>query len=174
MVKCAEIAGMVQGPMCRDPSASSYPTVTELEQEARKQQMVKCAEIDGMVQGPMCRDPSAGPYPTVTELEQEARKQQMVKCAEIAEMVQGPICRDPSASPYPTVTELEQEAASVYCQAKWKDSNSGKGSKFLVVDEGEGTVDLMVHEKMESSGLKIKEVSVIVQCLFSVFIVYAV
>ncbi|KAL2633476.1 hypothetical protein R1flu_004955 [Riccia fluitans] len=91
---------------------------------------------------------------TVPALWDEAAKQQMVECAEIAGLVKGALCTDHLASPHAVIIVLEPEAASVYCQRKLKDTNFSKGSKFLVVDAGGGTVDLVVHEKVDNSGIK--------------------
>ncbi|KAL3677453.1 hypothetical protein R1sor_027401 [Riccia sorocarpa] len=50
------------------------------------------------------------------------------------------------------------KAASVYCQSRF-DYHFGKGTKFLVVDAGGETVDLVLHEKVSSSGPRVKEVA---------------
>ncbi|KAL2633483.1 hypothetical protein R1flu_004962 [Riccia fluitans] len=66
---------------------------------------------------------------TVPALWDNAAKQQMLDCAEMAGL------------------------------RKLKDVKFTKGSKFLLVDAGGGTVDLVVHKKVKDSGINVKEVA---------------
>ncbi|CAM6128186.1 unnamed protein product [Calypogeia fissa] len=82
----------------------------------------------------------------------------MQVCSQRAGLVHGPQCQDEDASLHKLEIVLEPEAASIYCQQKL-DTQLGKGSKFLVVDAGGGTVDLVVHQKLDDSGLRVKEIT---------------
>ncbi|CAM6123017.1 unnamed protein product [Calypogeia fissa] len=92
---------------------------------------------------------------TVPAIWSDTAKQTMHICAQMSGLVQGRHSQDKDASAHPLVIVLEPEAASVYCQKKLKDCHFRKGSKFLVVDAGGGTVDLVVHEKVDDSGVKV-------------------
>ncbi|CAM6084107.1 unnamed protein product [Calypogeia fissa] len=72
---------------------------------------------------------------TVPAIWSDTAKQTMHKCAQMSSLVQGRHCKDKDASPHPLVIVLEPEAASG------------------------GTVDLVVHEKVDDSGVKVKEVA---------------
>ncbi|CAM6113939.1 unnamed protein product [Calypogeia fissa] len=96
---------------------------------------------------------------TVPAIWNDAAKQTMLNCSQRAGLVQGRLCTDKNASAHPITIVLEPEAASVFCQLKLKESQFRKGSKFLVVDAGGGTVDLVVHEKVDDSGVRVKEVA---------------
>ena len=88
----------------------------------------------------------------------EDAKRVMKLCAELAGLVQGP--ENQSGSPHPLKLFIEPEAASVYCQVQMQVERTWrKGDKFLVVDCGGGTVDLVLHEKLGSPPtLSIREV----------------
>ncbi|CAM6092452.1 unnamed protein product [Calypogeia fissa] len=88
-------------------------------------------------------------------------KRTMRECSEMGGLVSGPQCRDEDASLEKNFAiALEPEAASVYCLQKFKHSHELKmGSKVLVVDAGGGTVDLVVHELVDDSGLRLREVT---------------
>ncbi|CAM6118101.1 unnamed protein product [Calypogeia fissa] len=96
---------------------------------------------------------------TVPAIWNDAAKQTMLNCSQRAGLVQGRLCTDKDASAHPITIVLGPEAASVCCQLKLKESQFRKGSKFLVVDAGGGTVDLVVHEKVDDSGVRVKEVA---------------
>lgn len=68
---------------------------------------------------------------------------------------------DMQASPYPVIVILEPEAASIYCHRCIKSGvNLQLGDKFLVVDLGGGTTDIVVQARANATGaLKVKEVS---------------
>ncbi|CAM6095974.1 unnamed protein product [Calypogeia fissa] len=85
----------------------------------------------------------------------------MRECFEMGGLVSGPQCRDEDANLEKNFAiALEPEAASVYCLQKFKHSHELKmGSKVLVVDAGGGTVDLVVHELVDDSGLQLREVT---------------
>lgn len=99
---------------------------------------------------------------TVPALWDDVSKQEMKKCASMAGMTRGsdcPLDMVDTASPHPVIIVLEPEAASLYCQGKVEFPLNG-GDKFLIVDVGGGTVDLVLHEKIGGgSGLKVREVS---------------
>ena len=100
---------------------------------------------------------------TVPAIWDEKAKQTMKACAEKAGMVKGPGCDDvfAAASPFPLHIILEPEAASVYCQEKAKASlKLRKGDKLLIADVGGGTIDLVLHEKVDDDpeSLKVHEV----------------
>lgn len=102
---------------------------------------------------------------TVPAIWDDIAKKEMRECSELAGLVQGPLSKD-TGSPHSLRLFVEPEAASVYCQ-DWlrprtvKDNSSllRKGSKFLVVDCGGGTVDLVLHEKLGAAPtLSVREV----------------
>ncbi|CAM6108423.1 unnamed protein product [Calypogeia fissa] len=99
---------------------------------------------------------------TVPAIWDDRSKQEMKICASMAGMTKGAECPLESAdmaSPHPVIIVIEPEAASFYCQTKVPLALS-TGDKFLIVDVGGGTVDLVLHEKIGSgSGLKVREVS---------------
>ncbi|CAM6111814.1 unnamed protein product [Calypogeia fissa] len=99
---------------------------------------------------------------TVPAIWDDRSKQEMKICASMAGMTKGAECPLDSAdmaSPHPVIIVIEPEAASFYCQTKVPLALS-TGDKFLIVDVGGGTVDLVLHEKIGSgSGLKVREVS---------------
>ncbi|CAM6113809.1 unnamed protein product [Calypogeia fissa] len=96
---------------------------------------------------------------TVPAIWNEEAKQEMTTCAEIAGLVQGPHCKVMDASPHEAIIVLEPEAASFYCQ-KLSDFPLSDGDKFLVVDAGGGTVDLVLHQKNGPPwSKKVKELS---------------
>lgn len=76
----------------------------------------------------------------------EQAKKEVRHCSEVAGLVQGPQSKAGIGSPHPLKLSIEPEAASIYCQMKLKDHTWSKGDKFLVVDCGGGTVDLVLHE----------------------------
>ncbi|KAG0580945.1 hypothetical protein KC19_4G212300 [Ceratodon purpureus] len=94
---------------------------------------------------------------TVPAVWNEHAKKEMRLCAEMAGLVQEQ--DDDAGSPHPLKLLIEPEAASVYCQMKLTDHEWNKGDKFLVVDCGGGTVDLVLHEKLGSgSSVSVREV----------------
>ncbi|KAG0579312.1 hypothetical protein KC19_4G089700 [Ceratodon purpureus] len=95
---------------------------------------------------------------TVPAIWDEQAKREMKHCAEIAGLVQGPYGKE-GGSPHAVKLFIEPEAASVYCQMKLKDHTWNKGDKFLVVDCGGGTVDLVLHEKLgPAPSISVREV----------------
>lgn len=66
-----------------------------------------------------------------------------------------------SSSSYPVSVILEPEAASIYCHRCIKsDLHLQQGDKFLVVDLGGGTTDIVVQARANKTGsLKVNEVS---------------
>ena len=96
---------------------------------------------------------------TVPSIWDDSAKQQMKLCMEKAGLVKG--AADLHASPYPVIVILEPEAASMYCHRCIKsDLHLQLGDKFLVVDLGGGTTDIVVQARANSTGaLKVKEVS---------------
>lgn len=81
-------------------------------------------------------------------------KQKMKECMKIAGLV------GPNASPYPPLIVLEPEAASLYCQQKCNELKLRMGDKFLVVDIGGGTTDIVMQEKAsDGETLKVREVT---------------
>ncbi|CAM6117504.1 unnamed protein product [Calypogeia fissa] len=99
---------------------------------------------------------------TVPAIWDDRSKQEMKICASMAGMTKGAECPLESAdmaSPHPVIIIIQPEAASFYFQRKFPLALS-TGDKFLIVDVGGETVDLVLHEKIGSgSGLKIREVS---------------
>ncbi|KAJ7191515.1 hypothetical protein O6H91_Y179200 [Diphasiastrum complanatum] len=97
---------------------------------------------------------------TVPAIWEEDAKRAMTDCSEMAGLVHGILCNDRSCSPHPLKVALEPEAASIYCLMNVKDHKLSKGDKFMVVDIGGGTVDLVIHQKTGlGSSLKVKEVT---------------
>lgn len=96
---------------------------------------------------------------TVPSIWDDHAKQQMKLCMEKAGLVKGAV--DIQASPYPVIVILEPEAASIYCHRCIKsDLHLQLGDKFLVVDLGGGTTDIVVQARANHTGaLKVKEVS---------------
>ncbi|CAM6104134.1 unnamed protein product [Calypogeia fissa] len=86
----------------------------------------------------------------------------MRACSERAGIVHGVRCLDTDASLEGNFNiAYEPEAASAYCKQKSKDMcDLRKGCKFLVVDAGGGTADLVVHELVDDSALKVKEAAI--------------
>ncbi|CAM6126754.1 unnamed protein product [Calypogeia fissa] len=106
---------------------------------------------------------------TVPAIWDNRSQQEMKICASMAGMTKGAECPRESAdcpresadmaSPHPVIFVIEPEAAAFYCQTKVPLALS-TGDKFLIVDVGEETVDLVLLEKIGSgSGLKVLEVS---------------
>lgn len=92
---------------------------------------------------------------TVPSIWGDKAKQQMKSFMQGAGLVGGA-----NGSPYPVVVVLEPEAAAVYCLKKLNNFKLHQGDKFLVADIGGGTSDIVVQEKVNSSGnLKVKEVT---------------
>ncbi|EFJ27612.1 hypothetical protein SELMODRAFT_411756 [Selaginella moellendorffii] len=91
----------------------------------------------------------------------DASKRKMEIYAENAGIVKGKHCSSSEASSFPLKIVLEPEAASFYCQKQLKDTAIlCNGDKFLTVDVGGGTIDLVVHEKVEGgSSYEVREVS---------------
>ena len=90
----------------------------------------------------------------------ERAKQRMKLCAERAGMVEGPLessTAQNGGSRHELVLVLEPEAASIYCQSlpTW---NLSVGERFVVVDAGGGTVDLVGQEVVEGNATR--EVSI--------------
>ncbi|CAM6123589.1 unnamed protein product [Calypogeia fissa] len=91
---------------------------------------------------------------TVPAMWEDAAKQRMKKCAERAGLVSGPSNKFGEGSPHPVIIVLEPEAASVYCLhylKKIHDIYLAEKRKFLIVDAGGGTVDLVLHETVKSA-----------------------
>ncbi|CAM6123583.1 unnamed protein product [Calypogeia fissa] len=91
---------------------------------------------------------------TVPAIWEDLAKQQMKRCAERAGLVFGPSNTYGEASPHPIIIVLEPEAASVYCLHHLKKIHNNylpPKRKILVVDAGGGTVDLVLHETVNSS-----------------------
>ncbi|KAG6554151.1 hypothetical protein Mapa_004067 [Marchantia paleacea] len=100
---------------------------------------------------------------TVPAIWTEEAKQVMKECAEAAGLVQGTSCNDEQASCHELVIVVEPEAASVYCNQTLTVKEFCNGQRFLVVDVGGGTVDMVVHEKVGTStrsAIKVREVRV--------------
>ncbi|CAM6123587.1 unnamed protein product [Calypogeia fissa] len=91
---------------------------------------------------------------TVPAMWEDAAKQRMKKCAERAGLVSGPSNRSGEGSPHPVIIVLEPEAASVYCLHYLKKIHNiylAPKRKILIVDAGGGTVDLVLHETVNSA-----------------------
>jgi molecular chaperone DnaK (HSP70) len=91
---------------------------------------------------------------TVPALWDDHAKQLMKSYAEEAGLVVSRYspCASSDASPYPLQIVLEPEAAAVYCLSKtMKHLTIGEHDMFLTVDIGGGTVDIVVHKKVQSS-----------------------
>ncbi|KAH7283570.1 hypothetical protein KP509_34G014000 [Ceratopteris richardii] len=101
---------------------------------------------------------------TVPAIWDEKAKQLMRRYAQKAGMIRGPHCpKGVSGSPRPLHIILEPEAASAYCQ----DDIGGnvrlrRGDRVLIADVGGGTIDLVLHEILETDAggraTKVKEV----------------
>ncbi|KAG0580943.1 hypothetical protein KC19_4G212100 [Ceratodon purpureus] len=96
---------------------------------------------------------------TVPAIWDDAAKQVMRDCAEMAGLVQGPLSSVNTGSPHALKLFTEPETASVYCQQFMTEGLLRQNSKFMVVDCGGGTVDLVVHEKLGAAPtLSLREV----------------
>ncbi|KAH7283875.1 hypothetical protein KP509_34G029100 [Ceratopteris richardii] len=101
---------------------------------------------------------------TIPAIWDERAKQLMRRYAEKAGMIQGPDSpAGVSASPRPLYMILEPEAASAFCQHEGRLNITLKtGDRILVADVGGGTIDIVVHEVVESragiGATKVKEV----------------
>ncbi len=68
-------------------------------------------------------------------------------------------------SPHPLRIILEHKATSVHCLHRACYSSLKDGEKFVVMDVGGATIDLVVHEKVTSRNLDVKEIARSVGCL---------
>lgn len=80
----------------------------------------------------------------------DGHAKEMRICSVMAGLVQGPLSNG-IGSPQTLNLFIASEAASVYCQQRLKDHKWKKGDKFLVVNCGVGTVDLVLQEKLGSA-----------------------
>ena len=88
---------------------------------------------------------------TVPAIWDDHAKQLMKSYAEQAGLIQSANANtDSTASPHPLLIVLEPEAAAVYCLHKMKSLSFEIHDKFLTADIGGGTVDIVIHEKLES------------------------
>ena len=88
---------------------------------------------------------------TVPAIWDDHAKQLMKSYAEQAGLIQSANANlDSTASPHPLVIVLEPEAAAIYCLHKMKTLSFEIKDKFLTADIGGGTVDIVIHEKLET------------------------
>ncbi|KAH8947183.1 hypothetical protein BDL97_11G027000 [Sphagnum fallax] len=99
---------------------------------------------------------------TVPSIWDDQAKQRMKACMHRAGLLNiGSGDDDQDSSSLPPIVVLEPEAASIYCQQRCKHLNLRAGDKFLVMDIGGGTTDIVVQAKIDDSksSLKVTEVS---------------
>ncbi|CAK9257937.1 unnamed protein product [Sphagnum jensenii] len=99
---------------------------------------------------------------TVPSIWDDQAKQRMKACMHRAGLLNiGSGDDDQDSSSLPPIVVLEPEAASIYCQQLCKHLNLRADDKFLVVDIGGGTTDILVQAKVDdsNSSLKVREVS---------------
>ncbi|CAM6066408.1 unnamed protein product [Sphagnum tenellum] len=99
---------------------------------------------------------------TVPSIWDDRAKQRMKACMHRAGLLNiGSGDDDQDSSSLPLIVVLEPEAASIYCQQLCKHLNLRADDKFLVVDIGGGTTDILVQAKVDdsNSSLKVTEVS---------------
>lgn len=99
---------------------------------------------------------------TIPAIWDDRAQQEMKICASMAGMTKGPECPTDlmdSASPYPVLLVIEPEAVLLHCQRKLQ-FPLYRGDRFLIVDPGRETVDLVLSEKVGSGpGLNVREAS---------------
>ncbi|CAM6128180.1 unnamed protein product [Calypogeia fissa] len=100
---------------------------------------------------------------TVPAMWSPSMRKTMKDCVEMAGMVPGPLCRaDSEPSPYDLIIVTEPEAAAVQVHQSLQTGSFQNSDRFLVIDVGGGTTDIIVHEKVGSTtrrNFRVKEVS---------------